>query len=109
LGVIKIFGRMIYDFFTDKNKGMLTNYLSNKLNKPHLKLIDNDETLWKSNQVPTKKFTFGYDGKTFNLYLTGGNKLGLLKTGYDLDFLDISDIEKELISLIREHKLNGII
>jgi hypothetical protein len=103
---------MIYDFFTDKNKGMLTNYLSNKLNMPGLKLIDyveGKQTLWKSHQELDKKFTFGYDGKTFNLYLTGGNKLGLLKTGYDLDFLDISDIEKELISLIREHKLNGII
>jgi hypothetical protein len=115
---------MIYEFFTDKTTGTLTNYLSDfsniSLKMIEYKILDN-QTLSGFQEYDVKRFTFGYEGDSFHFYITKNDRVILKPTLKSRIFSKISknfkqyDIETTktihdyLLSFVRDQKLNQII
>jgi len=118
-----IFVVMIYEFFTDKTSGVLTNYLSDFSNIPlkmiEYKILDHLESPIPEHDV--KRFTFGYDDESFHLYITKNDSIVLKPTLrsriISKIFINFKQYDSEinktvrdyLLSLLRDYKLNQII
>ena len=77
---------MIYEFFTDKTSGILTNYLSSLADMPSLKMLEYSvfeyHTIYMrqgstSREDNVKRFLFGFEGNTFKLYITPTDTISL--------------------------------
>lgn len=121
---------MIYEFFSDKTLGLLTNSLTNLAKMPNLKLIEyrilEYHTL-KHNEKSVKRFVFGYEGNTFNFYLSESDTIGFdfsdNRMHYTIEFKSfrishsgnstnndkVDDVKKYLISTVRNYKINQVI
>ena len=120
---------MIYEFFTDKNLGILTNSVSDFAKMPNLKLIDYQILEYHTLDIyekSVKRFTFGFQGNTFSLYLSKSDTIGfdfdgnkmhytgefhgfrLSNSGNSTNNHKIDKIKKYLISIVRDFKLNQI-
>lgn len=122
---------MIYEFFTDKTTGPLTNFLSGLANMPTLKMIDYTLLEYHTldlKEYDVKRFTFGYEGNTFKFYLSKSDTIGLsfedntmphtgsfhhfrlYYTGNSINNYKVNDeIRQYLLSFVRDYKLNQIV
>ncbi len=127
---------MIYEFFSDKTSGILTNCLSSLANMPSLKMLEYSvleyHTIYMrqgstSREDNVKRFLFGFEGNTFKLYITPTDTISLsfednvmphtgsfhhfrlYYTGSSLNNKKVDEIKQSLISIVREHNLNKII
>ena len=110
---------MIYEFFTDKTTGPLTNFLSGLSNVP-LRMIEY-KILDFFGEYDVKRFTFGCDGEYFHLYLTKNDSIVLKPALKNRVFSKLSinlkqynsettkTIREYLLSFVRDHKLNQIV
>jgi hypothetical protein len=126
---------MIYEFFTDKTSGILTNYLSSLADMPSLKMIEYSVLEYHTIYIKednVKRFLFGFEGNTFKLYITPTDVVSLsfednampltgafhhfrlYYTGSSFNHgiinnKKVDEIKQLLISIVREHNLNKII
>ncbi len=128
---------MIYEFFTDKTSGILTNCLSSLANMPSLMMLEYSVleyhiiySLLLQNSIRednVKSFLFGFEGNMFKLYLSPSDNISLsfegntiphtgefhhfrlYYTGSSLNNKKVDEVKQLLISIVREHNLNKII
>ena len=128
---------MIYEFFSDKTSGILTNCLSSLANMPSLMMLEYSVleyhiiySLLLQNSIRednVKSFLFGFEGNMFKLYLSPSDNISLsfednvmphtgsfhhfrlYYTGSSLNNKKVDEVKQLLISIVREHNLNKII
>ena len=121
---------MIYEFLTNKTLGIFINAMSDLTNMTNLNLIEyrilEYHTL-KHNEKSVKRFVFGYEGNTFNFYLSESDTIGFdfsdNRMHYTIEFKSfrishsgnstnndkVDDVKKYLISTVRNYKINQVI
>ncbi len=121
---------MIYEFFSDKTSGILTNCLSSLADMPSLMMLEYSVLEYHTIYIRednVKRFLFGFEGNMFKLYLSPSDTVSLsfednvmphtgafhhfrlYYTGSSLNNKKVDEIKQLLISIVREHNLNKII
>ncbi len=121
---------MIYEFFSDKTSGILTNCLSSLANMPSLMMLEYSVLEYHTIYIRednVKSFLFGFEGNMFKLYLSPSDTVSLsfednvmphtgefhhfrlYYTGSSLNNKKVDEVKQLLISIVREHNLNKII
>jgi hypothetical protein len=121
---------MIYEFFSDKTSGILTNCLSSLANMPSLMMLEYSVLEYHTIYIRednVKSFLFGFEGNMFKLYLSPSDNISLsfednvmphtgefhhfrlYYTGNSTNNKKVDEVKQLLISIVREHNLNKII
>ena len=122
----------VYNFFNRNTTGFLTNFLSEILKGP-VKFVEyeeltrnskkdaNGQYIYENSEVTIKVFKFGLNGEVFEFLITPDNRIGFyfhsavlkpehsILLGTSLTNSNVESVRLNLLSILREYKINQIV